>query len=103
MKKDFTFQYDCFLLNFSAHFILFFCQGFLSQESGEVGGEEGGASHYCSPPLPPAQEHLDTCLFLCMWDGYYIFLITPLVITRPLPDEIYNLIELSFDRFMMEC
>ena len=42
MKKDFTFQYDCFLLNFSAHFILFFCQGFLSQESGEVGGGGGG-------------------------------------------------------------
>ena len=42
-------------------------------------------------------------LQLCTWDDYHIFLIPPLVFTRPLLDEIYHLIELLFDWLMMWC
>ena len=51
MKKDFAFQYDCFLLNISAHFILFLCQGFLSQDTGEGGGEHHIIALYHFIPL----------------------------------------------------
>ena len=34
---------------------------------------------------------------LCMWDGYHVFLIATLVYTRLLIDQIYQLIELTFD------
>ena len=47
--------------------------------------------------LPPAHEHSDIYLQLCMWHGYHIFLIASFVFTRLLLDEIYHLIELSFD------
>ena len=32
-----------------------------------------------------------------MWDGYHVFLIATLVLSKLLLDEIYNLIELPFD------
>ena len=48
-------------------------------------------------PLPPAHKHWGTYLQLCMWDNYYKFLITMLVFTRLLLDEIYNFIEVPFD------
>ena len=44
-----------------------------------------------------AHEHWQIYLQLCMWDDYYIFLIELLVFTRLLLNEIYHLIELSFD------
>ena len=52
---------------------------------------------YSTLPPPPAHEHSDIYLQLCMWDNYHAFLITTLVFTRLLLDEIYHLIELSFD------
>ena len=48
-------------------------------------------------PLPPAHEHWDIYLQLCMWDDYHVFLIATLVFTRLLLDYIYNLIELPFE------
>ena len=50
---------------------------------------------YSTLPIPPAHEHWDIYLQLCMWDDYHIFLIAPLVFTRPLLDEIYRLIDVT--------
>ena len=36
---------------------------------------------YSTLPFPPAHEHSDIYLQLCMWDDYHIFLIAPLVFT----------------------
>ena len=59
---------------------------------------------FCSTlPLPPAYEHSDIYLQLCMWDDYHVFLIAPPVFTRLLLDEIYHLIELPFDWLVMQC
>ena len=56
-----------------------------------------GTVFYSTPPLPPAHEHWDIYLQLCMWDDYHVFLIATLVFTRLLLDEIYHLIELPFE------
>ena len=56
-----------------------------------------GIIFYSTLPLPPAHEHSDIYLQLCMWDDYHIFLIATLVFTRLLLDEIYHLIELPFE------
>ena len=58
---------------------------------------------YSTLPLPPAHEHSDIYLQLCMWDDYHIFLIAPLVFTRLLLDEIYHLIEFLFKWLMIWC
>ena len=58
---------------------------------------ERGTIFYSTLPLPPAHEHWDIYLQLCMWDDYHVFLIATLVFTRLLLDEIYHLIELPFD------
>ena len=55
-----------------------------------------GTIFYSSIPLPPAHEHWDIYLQLCMWDDYYVFLIATLVFTRLLHGEIYHLMELPF-------
>ena len=52
---------------------------------------------YSSLPLPPAHEHWEIHLQLCMWDDYHVFLTATLVFTRLLHDEIYHLIELPFE------
>ena len=62
---------------------------------------EGRGPSYSTLPLPPAHEHSDINLQLCTWDDYHILLIATLVFTRLLLDEIYNLIELLFDRLMV--
>ena len=59
--------------------------------------EREGTIFYSTLPLPPAHEHWDTYLQLCMWDEYHVFLIAKLVFTRLLLDEIYHLIELPFE------
>ena len=46
--------------------------------------------------LPPAYEHSDIYLQLCMWDDYHLFLIASFVTIRLLLDEFYHLIELLF-------
>ena len=56
-----------------------------------------GITFYSNLPLQPAHENWDIYLQLCMWDGYHVILIAMLVFIRLLLDEIYHLIELSFD------
>ena len=63
----------------------------------DVSWDREGTIFYSTLPLPPAHEHSDIYLQLCMWDDYHIFLIAPLVFTRLLLDEIYHLIELPFE------
>ena len=56
-----------------------------------------GTIFYSTLPLPPAHEHWEIYLQLCMSDDYHVFLIATFVFTRLLLDEIYHLIELPFD------
>ena len=56
-----------------------------------------GTIFYSTLPLPPAHEHSDIYLQLCMWDGYQVFLIATLVFTRLLLSEIYHFIGFPFD------
>ena len=71
-----------------------------TDDSQDNRGREG-TIFYSTLPLPPAHEHSDIYLQLCMWDDYHIFLIAPPVFTRLLLDEIYHLIELLFDWLIM--
>ena len=80
-------------------FFFFFLSGFSFTDtdySQDSRGREGTIFH-STLPLPPAHEHSDSYLQLCMRDDYHIFLIAPLVFTRLLLDEIYHIIELPFD------
>ena len=83
----------------------FFYQAFLSRTltTHRTAGEGRGPFFYSTLPLPPAHKHSGTYLQLCMWDDYHMFLIAPLVFTRLLRGEIYQLIELLFDWLMMWC
>ena len=56
-----------------------------------------GMIFYSTLPLPPAHEHSDNYLQLCMWDDCHIFLIATLLFTRLLLNKIYHLTELLFD------
>ena len=71
-----------------------------TDDSHDSRGREG-TMFYSTLPLPPAHEHSDTYLQLCMWDDYHIFLIATLVFTRLILNEMYHLIELPFDWLMM--
>ena len=84
-------------LNFIIFF--FFLSGFSFTDTDNSQDSRGreGTIFYSTLPLPPAHEHSDIYLQLCMWDDYHIFLIAPLVFTRLLLDEIYHFIELPFD------
>ena len=85
-------------------FFLFFLSGFSFTDTDDSQDSRGrkGTIFYFTLPLPPAHEHSDIYLQLCMWDDYHIFLIAPLVFTRLLLlDEIYHLIKLPFDWLMM--
>ena len=81
-------------------FVFFFLIKSDTDDSQDSRGREG-TIFYFTLPLPPAHEHSDIYLQLCMWDDYRIFLIAPLVFTRLLLDEIYHLIELPFDWLML--
>ena len=59
--------------------------------------EREGTIFYSTLPHPPAHEHYDIYLQLCMWDVYDVFLIATLVFTRLLLDEIYHVIEWPFE------
>ena len=76
----------------------FFLSGFSFTDTDDSQDSRGreGTIFYSTLPLPPAHEHSDIYLQLCMWDDYHIFLIASLVFTRLLLDEIYHLIELPF-------
>ena len=77
----------------------FFLSGFSSQTQYYSQDSRGRQRtiFYSTLPLPPAHEHWDTYLQLCMWDDYHVFLIATLLYTRLLLDEIYHLIELPFE------
>ena len=80
----------------------FFLWGFSFMEIGDSQDSRGREEtrFYSTLPLPPAHEHSDIYVELCMWDGYLIFLTAPLVFTTLLLDEIYHLTELQFDWLM---
>ena len=80
-------------------YIIFFLSGssFTNTDDSQDSRGRKGTIFYSTLPLPPAHEHWDIYLQLCMWDDYHIFLIAPLVFTRLLLDEIYHFIELPFD------
>ena len=67
-----------------------------TDDSQDSKGREG-TIFYSTLPLPPAHQHWDIYLQLCMWDDYYVFLIATLVFTRLLLDQMYHLIELPLD------
>ena len=67
-----------------------------TDDSQDSRGREG-TIFYSTLPLPPAHEHWDIFLQLCMWDDYHVFLIATLVFTRLLLNEIYHVIELPFE------
>ena len=76
----------------------FFYQGFLYGHWRFTGQQGKRGDHLLfHSPLPPAHEHWEIYLQLYMWDDYHVFLITTLVFTRLLLDEIYHLIELPFE------
>ena len=81
----------CFFHFFSVR--IFFTD---TDDSQDNRGREG-IIFYFTLPLPPAHEHWDIYLQLCMWDDYHVFSIATLVFTRLLLDEIYYLIELPFE------
>ena len=78
---------------------IFFLSGFSFTDTGDSQDSRGreGPIVYSTLPLPPAHEHSDIYLQLCMWGNYHVFLIATLVFTRLLLDEIYHLIELPFE------
>ena len=69
----------------------FFLSGFSFTDTDDSRNSRGreGTIFYSTLPLPPAHEHSDIYLQLCMWDDYHIFLIATLVFTRLLLDEIF--------------
>ena len=62
-----------------------------TDDSQDSRGKEG-TIFYFTLPLPPAHEHWDIYLQLCMWDDYHEFLIATVVFTGLLLDDIYHLI-----------
>ena len=77
----------------------FFLSEFSFTKTGDLQASMGreGTIFYSTLPLPPAHEHSDIYLQLCMWDGYQVFLIATLVFTRLLLSEIYHFIGFPFD------
>ena len=65
-----------------------------TDDSQDRRGREG-TIFYSTLPLPLAHEHSDIYLQLCMWDDYHIFLISMLVFTRLLLDEILPLYRIT--------
>ena len=54
--------------------------------------------------FPPAHEHSDIYLQLCMLDDHHIFLIASLhIVTKLLLDEIYHLRKVTFEGLSVEC
>ena len=72
------------------YFFFFFLSGFSITDTDDSQNSRGreGTIFYSTVPLPPAHEHSDIYLQLCMWDDYHIFLIATLVFTRLLLDDI---------------
>ena len=94
---------DQSLFRLQFFFFFFFLSGFSFTDSDNSQDSRGreGIFIYSTLPLPPAHEHSDIYVQLCTWDDYHIFLIATLIFTRLLLNEIYHLIELLFDWWMM--
>ena len=77
----------------------FFLSGFSFTNTDDLQDSRGreGAIFYSILPLPPAHEHSDIYLQLCMCDDYYVLLITTLAFTRMQLDKISHFIELASD------
>ena len=88
-----------FITSFVYPFLLFcfFFKGFLSRPltTHRIAGEGRGPFF-----IPPAHEHSEIYLQLCIWDDYHMFLIATLVFTY-YSMRFYHLIELQFDWLMM--
>ena len=71
-------------------YYFFFQSGFSFTDTDDSQDSRGreGTIFYSTLPLPPAHEHRDIYLQLCMWDDYHIILIATLIFTRLLLDEI---------------
>ena len=89
---NYTLSFFSFLFFFLSIWV-FFIDTDNSQDSR---GREG-TIFYSTLPLPPAHEHWDIYLQLCIWDEYRVLLIATLVFTRLLLEEVYHLIELPFE------
>ena len=74
-----------------------FFHGYNSRNDSQNSRGRKGTIFYSTLPLPPAHEHPDIYLQLCMWDDYDLFLFATLVFTRLLLDKFYHLIELLFN------
>ena len=72
---------------------MFFLSEFSFTDTGDSqeSREREGIIFYSTIPFPPAHEHSDIYLQLYMGDDYHKFLITMLVFTRLLINEIYHL------------
>ena len=68
---------------------LFFSIRFLFHGHWQFTERQGKGVPHLYSSLPPAVEHSDICLQLCICDDYHAFLIAPLVTTRLLLGEIY--------------
>ena len=88
-----------FDLLYREKFHIFFSIWVFFTDTDDSQGSRGteGTIFYSTLPLPHAHEHWDIYLQLCMWDDYHGFLIAILVFARLLLDEIYHLIELTFE------
>ena len=93
LQQTFSYFWFCIVFlgdNWSKYFFFFFLSGFSFMDTDDSQNSRGreGTILYSTLPLPPTHEHWDIYLQLCMWDDYHIFLITMLLFTRLLLDEI---------------
>ena len=81
---------------------IFYLSGFsfTDTDNSQDSRRSEGTIFYSTLPLPPTHEHWDIYLQLCMWDDDHVFLVTMLVFTKLVLNEIYHLIEVAFDWFI---
>ena len=74
----------CMMLYFIFLKLIFFSIRVFFTDTDDSQGSRGreGTIFYSTLPLPPAHEHRDIYLQLCMWDDYHVFLIATPVFTR---------------------
>ena len=90
-----------FMLNEYTWFKFYFIRVFFYRHYQFTGEQGKGEGHLNSSlPLTPTHKLSDIYLQLWKWDDHHIFLVTPVVITRLLLDEIYPLREIPF-RWLM--
>ena len=92
-------NYYLYMLVKTYLYVFLFLSGFsfTDTDDSQSSREREGTIVDSTLPLPPAHEHSDIYLQLCMWGDYHVFLIASLVFTRLLLNEIDHLIELLFD------